>query len=180
MEDAPVFNSTRRLVRFRGDPSDSRELGLAYAEIALRGDESARGNALRLLKEALPRYPDEPEVLTRLGYLYQSRGEVDRAVPLYERALATDPFRAVAATNLGVILAGRGKIGRALLLWKRAFDNNPQSSEVGLNLGMGLCAVGDPKGAVQTLHRVLRHNPGYGAARRLLVQLQDGAHHCGT
>jgi Flp pilus assembly protein TadD len=44
-----------------------------YGELALRGNAFAAREALRLLQEALRRHPDDPEVLTRLGYLYQMK-----------------------------------------------------------------------------------------------------------
>jgi Flp pilus assembly protein TadD len=170
-----------RLVQFGGVQTEDRELGLAYAEVALRGNELAGREALRLLEGVLPQYPEDPELLTRLGYLHQTRGDLDRAASLYERALERDPDQPVAASNLGVLYAQRGLLPKSLKLWARAFDKNPQFSEIGMNLGMGLCDAGDAKGAHEVLQRVVEHNPDRGAARRLLNEVAQGTQHpCGT
>jgi Flp pilus assembly protein TadD len=164
----------RRLVPFGNARTDARDLGLAYADVAERGDEFARQEALRLLEEARPRYPADPALLTRLGYLYQTRGDLDRAASSYEQALAADPDRAIAAANLGVIYASRGQLNLSLPLWRRAFENNPQLSDLGLNLSRALCAAGEGRGAREVLERVMRHNPDLGAARRLRADLSAG------
>jgi superkiller protein 3 len=109
-----------------------------------------------------------------LGYLYQTRGDLDRAASSYEQALAADPDRAIAAANLGVIYASRGQLNLSLPLWRSAFENNPQLSDLGLNLSRALCAAGDGRGAREAVERVIRHNPDLGAARRLRADLSAG------
>ena len=168
--DAPP---TRGLVEFGRELPRARELGLAYGEVAVRGNAFAATEATRLLEEALPLHEDDPDVLTRLGYLYQMRGDLERAERLYDRALHADPNRAVVAANLGVLYARRGELSRALELWRDAFRRNPQLSELGLNLANGLCAAGDASGARDVVRRVLLHNPDSGTARTLLNSATD-------
>ena len=170
----PVPAAGRRLVEFGNPRPDPRDLGLAYAEIALRGDAFARGEAFRLLEEALPEHPADPEVLTHLGYLCQTRGDLTRATTLYERALAANPNQAAAAANLGVLYADRGRLAASLVLWQRVFDRNPHRSEVGINLGIGLCAQGDRAAARRAFERVLAYNPDSGHTKRLLATLAAG------
>jgi Flp pilus assembly protein TadD len=171
--DRPATSMPSTLTQF-GNPSPRpRDLGLAYGEVALTGDAFAAREALRLLELALPTHQDDAEVLTRLGYLYQARGDLDRAASFYERALRHDPDRAVVAANLGVFYARQGMLTRAVGLWREAFDRNPQLTELGLNLGNALCTSGDLAGARQVLQRVLEHNPDAGAARRLLAAVSD-------
>ena len=119
-------SSDGRLVEFGRQRPRARELGLAYGEVALRGNAFAAHEATRLLEEALPLHEDDPDVLTRLGYLHQMRGDLEGAEGLYNRALQVDPNRAVLAANLGVLYARRGNLGRALELWRLAFQRNPQ------------------------------------------------------
>lgn len=151
----------------------SRELGLAYGEVALRGDAFAASEATRLLEEASRQHPADANVLTRLGYLYQVRGDLDRAEQAYAQALKIDPRRAVVAGNVGVFDARRGLLTQALALWRAAFETNPQLSEIGVNLGRGLCAQGDAAGATAVLRRVLRHNPDLGIARHALAEITN-------
>jgi hypothetical protein len=163
-----------RLVQFGNTRPDPRDLGLAYAELGLRGDQSAGREARRLLEMALARYPADPDVLTWLGYLHQRQDDRTGAAEFYERALKNEPHSALAATNLGVIYAQRGRMREALQLWRRTFDANPQASEVGVDLAIGLCAAGDAEDAGRVVNRVLRHNPDFRVARQLLKQSDDG------
>jgi len=173
--DRPRPVAVGSLVQFGNSRPAPRDLGLAYGEVALRGDVSAAREALRLLEEARLQQPDDPDVLTRLGYLHQARGDLETAEKLYEQVRKTDPDRAVASANLGVFQARRGLLKQALELWRTTFQNNPQLSEIGLNLGRGLCAVGDADGARAALHRVLKHNPDMGLARSALAEIaRDG------
>jgi Tfp pilus assembly protein PilF len=118
---APTRPLGDKLTPFGGTSADARDLGLAYAEIALRGNAWAPHEARRLLEGALPRSRSDPEVLTRLAYLEQEQHKIGRAEALYE-AIAVDSNQAVAATNLGVILAEQGAMRRAVDVWRPAFD----------------------------------------------------------
>jgi Tfp pilus assembly protein PilF len=169
---ASQTTSSGRLIEFGRRQPRARELGLAYGEVALRGDASAAREAFQRLREVLPStgVDPDPDVLIRLAYLYQIRGDLETAETLYDRALKADPDRAVAAANLGVLYARRGMLARAIELWRPAFDNNPQLSELGVNLANGLCAAGDAAAARHVLQRVLKHNPDLGTARALLSE----------
>jgi hypothetical protein len=168
-----------RLVQFGNPRPDPRDLGLAYAELALRGDAAAEREAFRLLRQAHSRYPVDPDLLTWLGYLHQTRNDLGDAAQFYERALASDPQRPLAATNLGVIYAQRGMLRQALELWTSTFETSPQSSEVGVDLAIGLCAAGDAAEANKVVQRVLRHNPDFDRGRQLLKASARGGH-CGS
>ena len=153
----------------------TRDLGLAYGEVALRGEGTRRAGSVRLLEETLHSHPADADVLTRLGYLSQMQGDLDQAERYYRQALARDPERAVVETNLGVLDVRRGSLTAALALWRTAFDKNPQLTELGINLGRGLCQVGDAVGARKVVERALAHNPDSDAARQLLPTLTDTA-----
>jgi tetratricopeptide (TPR) repeat protein len=163
-----------RLVQFGNLQPEARDLGLAYGEVALRGDAFAAAEALRLLTSARNQYPDDPELLTRLGYLHQARGEFALAERYYEQVFTKHPDSAIATANLGVFYARRGLLSRSLEIWRRAFDMNPQLSEIGVNLGRGLCAAGDGAGARAVLERVLKHNPDLAIARESLATVSKG------
>jgi predicted CXXCH cytochrome family protein len=172
--DPPRPSTVGRLIPFGeipSGPSGPRELGLAYGEVALRGDAFAAGEAMRLLEQARQQYPEDADVLTRLGYLYQARGDLDRAEQAYAQALKLDPQRAVVAGNAGVFAARRGLLTQSLALWRAAFDTHPQLSEIGVNISRALCAQGDATGATTVLQRVLRHNPDLGIARQALAEI---------
>jgi TPR repeat protein len=161
------------LTQFGGASAEPRDLGLAYGEVALRGNASAAREAFRLLSQALQDGRDDADVLTRLGYLYLVQGDLTEAERLYTRALERDPNRAVVAADLGVLYARRGMLSRALELWRTAFENNPQLTDLGIDLGKGLCDVGDTSGARRVVQRALQHNPDSDSARQLLARLTD-------
>jgi hypothetical protein len=171
LADRPRATPLGRLAPFGAAHADARDLGLAYGEVALRGNAFAAREALRLLEGARQQHPDDADVLTRLGYLYQASGDAHAAAQYYEQVLARDPDRAVVAANLGVFYAGRGMVRQALELWRNAFDRNPQLSEIGVNLGRVLCGIGDGDGARAALERVLRHNPDLSIARQALTDV---------
>ncbi len=169
-----------RLMAFGGADAGDRDLGLAYAEIALRGDARAASEARRLLDSVVARSAADPQVLTRLAWLDQQRNEVARAEILYQEAIAADPGEPVAATNLGVILAEQGFMTRALRVWKPAFDRHPDASELGVDVALAMCKSGDWKDAEETVRTVLEHNPDFQPARQLGAALARGPDACRT
>ncbi len=175
----PPASPPRSLVPFGTAHAEPRDLGLAYAQVASKGgDVRASEEALRLLAEALPRYPRDAEVLVRLGFLYQKLGRNGPAAELYERALQADSEPPEAATNLGVIYASKGDLRRALALWQGVFEKNPGLSETGVNLALGLCQAGETAKARQTLVEVLKHQADLGPARALLRELESRPERC--
>ena len=144
---SPAEVDVTKLVQFGNAQPEGRDLGLAYGQVALRGNAFAAREALRLLEQAQQEAPNDPEVLTRLGFLYQTRGNSDIALSYYNEPSHKIPDRAVVANNLGVFYARRGMLARSLELWRTTFDENPHLSEIGVNLANALCAVGDADAA---------------------------------
>ncbi len=171
--DGPRLEPGTKLVQFGTRESDQRGLALAYAELALQtGNSFYQAQAFRLLTEVLPQYSKDGEVLTRLGYLHQSRGELNLAASLYENALQNEPHQVAAQVNLGVIYAQRGQADHAMALWRNALASNPGLSEAGVNLAIAAGTKGEKMEARSILQRVLRFNPDFGAARELLRQME--------
>jgi len=167
-----------RLMPFEGVDTGDRELGLAYAEIALRGNEHAAGEARHLLERAVRQFPADSQVLTRLAWLDQARHDLGDAETLYERSVAVDPDEPVAATNLGVIFAERGSMGQALSVWRPAFERHPDASELGVDVALAMCRSGDWKDAEEAVRTVLEHNPDFQAARQVGAALARGPDAC--
>lgn len=141
-----AFEAARnwRLAPFSPRDVGERELGLAYAEVFLRtGNGSQRDEALRLLERA----GHDPAVQLRLADLYQRRGDIARAAPLYQAVLTRDAGSTVALVNLGAILGGQGRLRDAIPLWRRALAANPCLQEAAQNLITALRFQGDDAGA---------------------------------
>jgi tetratricopeptide (TPR) repeat protein len=170
----PPQRPATRLIQFGAKQADTRGLGLAYAELAARDNQPFYASeARRLLTEALPSCAKDAEVLTRLAYLHQTKGETEQAAALYEKALQNDPHKTVAQVNLGVLYAQRGRIDRAIELWRNALASNPGLSEASINLALALLTQGDKREARDVLVKALRFDPDSSIELKLLRDLGD-------
>jgi predicted CXXCH cytochrome family protein len=129
--------------------SGDRELGLAYAEAAVRtGDRRQQTEAIRLLTAA----SQDAEAQVRLGDLQERAGNPAVALTLYRAALRQNPNSVVALVNLGRLYGSSGHLEEAIVLWRQALKRNPCLSEAGANLQIALRAKGDEAG-VETVRR---------------------------
>jgi predicted CXXCH cytochrome family protein len=145
---------------------DDRDLALAEESIVPHTATAAKQE--ELLRKALAENPNDPELLTAMGYLYQSLGKTELSRQFYERALQIDPLANAAATNLGVIEAQEGSPERAVQLWESAFYRAPGDTAIGLNLCKVLWQLGKQGRAREELGRVLEFNPDFPEAQDLL------------
>jgi len=85
--------------------------------------------------------PMDSDARYALARKYFARGQVDRAIALYQEALRLDPTNADAQNDLGVALQARGKRAEAEAAYRRAIALDPFSSTAHLNLGLLLSAM---------------------------------------
>jgi Flp pilus assembly protein TadD len=169
------------LVRFPPESEnadDARDLALAWGSLAQSGTGAAAYEAERFLKKALAEKPDDPQLLSALGYIAQRKGAIQQARDFYQRALHIDPTLNDAATNLGVIEAREGHLQQAVHLWRDAFLRAPGRSAIGMNLAHVYCNAGQFEEARKYTARVLEFNPDLPEAKALLRQLNTDAPHC--
>jgi Flp pilus assembly protein TadD len=186
LEDAiarPATASTMpRLTPFPDSPEaehDDRDLALAWASMAEKGDAAVLKQAEQLLRKAVQESPKDAALLSSFGYVEQRRGAINDARELYQRALAQDPNLLDAATNLGVIEANNGHLGEAVKLWEGAFQRAPGRSSVGMNLARAFCSAGQIDRARDVTLRVLQFNPDLDSAKKLLHGLNGTPPKCG-
>ncbi len=128
---SPASADLWRLQGFSTADRGSRELGLAYAEVAARtGDARQAAEALRLLSSA----PQDAEVQVRLADLYRRRNQLNLALPLYQSVLRKEPGSMVALVNLGNYYGAVGKLDEAITFWREAMKRNPCAAEAAENL----------------------------------------------
>jgi predicted CXXCH cytochrome family protein len=169
------------LVTVDGAAASDRDLGLAYAQMAARGDHDAGVRALALLRKAETEAKDarnDHEVHSRLGFLEQIDGQTGDAEREYRAALAADSFDALAAGDLALIEAQRKNTTEPLRLWRDVFANDPTQLRAGMNLAITECAQGDRDAALATLDRMLEFSPDDGAARSFAEQIRSGRRTC--
>jgi len=161
-------------------PSTDRDLGLAYALAASRGDRQAGENAMDLLRksEALPGAAADYELHEQLGFLDQLNGDKDAAIREYGLALEANGYDSVAEGNLALLKAGNRQYGAAVELWERAFRDDPVQWKAGMNLAVVECGIGKKEAAQSTLERILAFSPDDGAAKTLAREIHSGTRGC--
>jgi tetratricopeptide (TPR) repeat protein len=157
---------------------DLRDLALAWQSVAEGGSSIMQQQAERLLRAALAQSPDDPALLSSVGYLEQKRGADDQARELYRKALEHDSNLIDAATNLGVLEAKQGHLAEAIKLWQSAFERAPGRSEIGMNLARAFCAAAHYDVARSYTLRVLQFNPDLGPAKKLFIELNAAPPKC--
>jgi Flp pilus assembly protein TadD len=169
------------LVPIGDEKASDRELGLAYAQMAQRGDRQSGETALTLLRKAEAMETatvKDGELHTELGFLEQESGDIHAADREYRAALAADPDDGTARGDMAVLFAGTGDYATAVRLWQRVFDADPAQAAAGYNLALGQCRLGHKSDAEATLKRVLSFAPDDQRARSLAVALASGAQGC--
>lgn len=174
--------SAEELVPIGAVNPSARDEGLAWAQLALRGDRAAGERAQHLLLEAEssdPRQASDAPLHVELGFLEQANGDAVRARTEYQDALRADSFAATAASDLAVLDAQGGDFAAALPLWQKVFQHDPGASAAGIDLAIAQCRLGNPGDAAQTLRRVLLFSPDNHTAKSLSLALAAGTQPCG-
>ena len=156
----------------------SRDFALAWETLALRNVDNAGQKAEEYLWEAVKERPEDPVLLTALGFVQQKHGNEKQARDFYEKALKLDPLDNEAATDLGILEARAGNLRHAVELWRGAFNRVPYRSAVGMNLAMAFCVSKQTDVALKFVNRVLEFNPDYVKGKELLVHLQQNPPEC--
>lgn len=95
----------------RARVGDTPDLLLAEAEQRLRHHEIH--NAERLLRRAVERAPERPDVLNALGRSLALRRAYGESIPIFRRALALDPKATINHRELAIALMQNGEAGEA-------------------------------------------------------------------
>ncbi|MFZ0685291.1 MAG: tetratricopeptide repeat protein [Terriglobales bacterium] len=182
LQDVVAQPSLPRLVRFpeaqKGE-DDVRDLALAWESVADRGMTAAAPEAEHRLLSAIAKSPNDPVLLSALGYCAQKRGDLKRAGEWYEKALAIDPTLIDAETNLGILDVKRGNTREGIKLWEDAFRRAPGKSRIGMNIARVLCEAGQPDSARDYVLRVLQFDPDLPEAKSMMKSLNSSAPKCG-
>ena len=160
---------------------DDRDLGLAYAELAVHGDRSAGERAMTLLKRAEHagnEVRSDHELHADLGFLEQMKGDGSAAAEEYQMALQADPYDWLAAGDLALLEAGKHDYSEAVQLWERVFEHDPAQLGAGMNLATVECGMGEQAAAEETLERILEFSPDDQKAKDLLIEIRSKRQNC--
>jgi len=166
------------LVPVGGFAAGDREYGLAYAQLAQRGDRRAATTALRLLTKAAQSGASDPELNVRLGYLRQVAGDTEAARASYTSVLQADPYEPSALADLAVLDAGSGRVQEAIRLLQRLVDDDPTQTAAGLNLAYIQCKLGRTAEALAVAQTLQRANPDDPLLREYLRSGNYAGQHC--
>jgi predicted CXXCH cytochrome family protein len=169
------------LVPIGGSTPTLRDQGIAWAELALRGDRAAGERAIELLQRAEKtdaRQASDADLHTELGFLEQASGNQNSAAAEYQQALRADPWNATATADLAVLDAQQGRMSAALPLLETVFREDPGQSAAGINLAIAQCGEDNGTAAAKTLARVLLFSPDEDRAHAFSLALANGTAHC--
>jgi predicted CXXCH cytochrome family protein len=164
-----------------GMSASDRDLGLAYAQMAARGNQDDGEQALQLLRHAEKQSdgaPTDHELHAQLGFLQQVAGKTQEAADEYRQALKADPYDSLAGGNLALIDAQQRNYPEAIRLWTSVFTHDPVQIEAGMNLAIVQCGLGQRTATVQTLNRILTFDPDNDRARTMLTGIRSGTQSC--
>ncbi len=111
------------------DPSYASALnyiGYTYIEKGMNLNE-----AEKYIKQALQNAPDSGHIIDSLGWLYYTRGELDKAVIELERAYKALPNDPIVAEHLADAYLKSSLRKKAIALYKKAFKLDPENVKVG-------------------------------------------------
>jgi hypothetical protein len=164
-----------------GGPASDRELGLAYFQLAERGDVQAGHRSMQLLQQAESRGGDQadPDLHTALGLLEQLSGDRQAAMREYQAALHANPADSVAAGDLAILEARAGDAKDAVAGLQWVSEHDPADTSAGIDLAMLECSIGDPQAAVAALRHLLQFSPDDGKARQALAAIESERERCG-
>ena len=142
------------LVPVGGVSAGDREMGLAYAQRAQKGDTKAGERALGLLLRAEAAGANDEQVHVNLGFLEQVAGDSGAARREYAAALRANPYGASALVNRAVLDAGAGNVAEAVRLLDRLVQADPSQTLAGVDLLELECRAGEVERASALVERL--------------------------
>ena len=127
-----------------------------------------------LLRDALARAPDDPDLHHALGLLLVRQRRHDAAIEQFERATTLAPQQPRYAYVFGVALHSTGRTSRALETLKSAHERYPGHAELLFMLAAVSRDSGDVDAAALYALRLLQLAPGHPGASGLLTELGAG------
>jgi hypothetical protein len=162
---------TGDLTMVGGGPARDRDLGLAYFQLALQGDQQSGQKAMALLQQYERHSGDsvDPDLHRALGFLDQMSGDRSAAMREYEAALHADPQDSVANGDLAILELHAGDTQSAITRLQKASENDPGETTAAMDLALVACATGNIPLATKSLQHLLEFSPDDRKARQMLT-----------
>ncbi len=146
---------------------------LALAEVELaRGRPAA---ARDILVRAWERFPEDTEILGRLGGVYEILGDNDPAEQIYRDLLVKIPDDPGSLFNLGRLLIRKKEYEESAELLSSFLEQQPGDAEAWTNLGVAQSGLGRKEEARESLNRAMslapeRPEPYFNLARMNIME----------
>lgn len=101
-----------------------------------------------------------PEVFVANGQLWESTGELGKAMESYTKALESEPNNPPALTSIARLHFRQGNHKQAAEFFQRAISQTPDDAGLHNDLGLTLSKLGDYNGATSSLGKALELEPG--------------------
>lgn len=102
----------------------------------------------------------EPDVFVANGQLWESTGNLTKAMESYQKALATSPNHAPALTSIARLHFREANYPKAAEFFQKSIAQTPTDAALFNDLGLTLSKLGQHDMAAQTLQRALQIAPG--------------------
>lgn len=123
------------------------------------------------LLEKLKGDPNNTDLLTKVGDLYQATHQFKEAAGYYDKALHVDPKNVSIRTQMASCLYYGGDVDGAISQLQQALHYDPKDANSLFNLGMiKLQGKRDSKGALAAWQLLLKSNPQLSPERKAMVQ----------
>ncbi|MCK4752068.1 MAG: tetratricopeptide repeat protein [Planctomycetes bacterium] len=116
-------------------------------------------NNFTLFGHTLAVTEDNYVIYYNLGHVYQSRGQIDKAIRQYRETIRIMPKHVKAYNNLGVSLRLQGKLDESISCYRQALMLNPYHTSAYYNLGHSLQLQGKLEEAKLNFRRAIELNP---------------------
>ncbi len=131
--------------------------------------------AERSYREALTLFPDDPEVLKRLGILYQTELKFADSIELFRRALSVSPQQSEVSFYLGASYLGLNQFKEAAESFERELSTAHPHPRCHYYYAITLQSLGRTDDALAQLHQSLAANPKDADALYQLARLHMNA-----
>ena len=130
-------------------------------------------HAVRLCKEILTDYPDNPYILDFLGILYHQIKDYDSAIEYFRKAIQLNPNSPETFYNLGTALTQKGLLEEAVTCYRNALRLNPNFVDAYNKLAIVLHNMGRLSEAITQYRTAAKYAPGFKTYFNLAIALQE-------
>jgi tetratricopeptide (TPR) repeat protein len=116
-------------------------------------------DAETLWRTTIARNPDAWMAYDNLGIVFFQQGQVDQAIPEFQKALAIQPDDTVTRNNLGISLLLKGQEREAQVQFQKVLAIQPDDAVARNNLGQILLKHGQEQEALVQFQKVLENDP---------------------